>query len=936
MSEQSNSSEVVEKFSHLKQVLLESAHKINTLETSGVLPPVFLADIDFMVEFSQKVNGLIHPAVTEKSPIAHALFEKMGKVVTGFKGKSASSVESQIKAYYAGQASKSFLKTVIAAEERSFKADPSSFQSYVDNSSMLDIIFSDEALKKTFDNSLLPIALSLQCLSKEEQEKVRMNLIQSGRLKQLVDGPNTVYLSGTNALSQVLKRWNLPLLSSKVLEELLSHSTTWNYSARMLEIIAENAGEKHFTKSFTKNFVKAGIAQVGMSILKSVPKSAVQSIVKELFDAVVLVDKSIEEKIKADSVLTFDTILDDDENHVAAESAYVLIKKLSKEFKGTVAERLVTIISEEFNGYNYSTFTDEVSKIATEESDYVEVFKLAFKHDPAYVLQEMCKTHQDSLTRNLVVYALGDVIDNWYEDSGYTPEKNLFEAIINQISHAQDFTKIDTNIFSDFASSDWFSRALSSVEKRWCQKHKAQKDAFNALTSWQKVQVLSRFFILEVCEANYDPNILLEEGLNVKGNRQVRSYLPNPVNWALFELKEHAKDLDWTALTTKKAVTVNGTEVKFSKIASKYFQATQCKNYNPYSGFDVGAYEELCKAEKCAPYGDSAKSKALMYLTYLLGKNIATAQSLIAKAQNLNINWEKIPTNLTAEEKASVVRLLTESGQMWGMLHLFKDVVSKAGVDVTFSEFDKLSVMHYYSGVTEDNYNIAYQLKKWNFDSYVFDDCRDFKPKKKSNIPLHEKKYNDKYLAHVLKPGDARALVMGEESGCCQSVDNAASECAEAAYIQENSGIFAIDGEDGKLISQSFIWLSRDSKYLIVDSIETIHQLSASTPYTKLIAEAYLDLAREMNKKNIQVVMSASNYNNAGSRVYEYIEKMFSKEMKKTSNSYYSDYDDNEYVYSQHFSAKDNFDYSDLSDRVVNLSKLVKEKKVANKNAIRA
>ena len=154
-----------------------------------------------------------------------------------------------------------------------------------------------------------------------------------------------------------------------------------------------------------------------------------------------------------------------------------------------------------------------------------------------------------------------------------------------------------------------------------------------------------------------------------------------------------------------------------------------------------------------------------------------------------------------------------------------------------------------------------------------------------------------------------------------------ASECAEAAYAGENSSIFAIDAEDGKLISQSFIWLTRDGKHLIVDSIETIHQLTATSPYTKLIAQAYLDLATEMNKKNIQVVMSASNYNNAGSRVYDCIKAMFPKELKAIDrNSYYFERDDNEYVYSQDFTAKDNFDYSDLSDTVVNLSKLVKVK----------
>ena len=927
MSEEIKVYEIDERFNQLKQVLLENAYKLNTAKTCAYLPPAFLHNADFLYEFAKKVHGLIHPAITDQSLVSQEVFEQIGKSLIGFRGKGAKTVQSQIKEYFEGKASKTFLKTVISAEEKNFTHDPLNFESNVDNKLILGIVYEDKDLEKLLNASALTLGMTLKDLSKEKQDLVRLETIRNGVLQKFIENTGYTRLSCANVFEQILDRWDIPSLSTKVSEALLSAIQKWTAPKQFLPVLAEKVGIKHYTKSFTNNLVKTGVDMVGLTMLQHIPKTAIAPVVKDLFDAVVVLDASIAEKVATDSVLRMDTILDEEENGPAVERAYDILGKLNKEFKNKLSSRLIELICEEFSGYNCTTFTGDMARIATEESDYVEVFKLMLKQNPAHVLQEMCKTHQDSITRNLVIYALGDVIDSWYADEPSNQmEESLFEAMVRDISTAEDFSKIDSNVFSGSETADSFTKSITFVEKRWNKKHREVKEAFATLTSWQKIQVLSRFFILNLCGASYDPIVLIEEGANIKGNRQVRNYLPNSVNWALFELKEHAKDLEWSALTTKKVVKINDKEVKFFTLASKYFQATQCKNYNPYAGFDVGAYEDLCTAEKCAPYGDSAKSKALMYLTHLLGKNTPTAQALVSKAKNLHLKWDNVPVKLTTEEKAAIVRLLSESGTMWEMLHLFKAVTAKAGLAVSYKEFDKISVMHHYAGVTDDNYPIALQLKKWNFDEYVFQDCKDFKPKKKSNIPLFEKKYSEKYLAQVLKPGDARALVMGEESGCCQSVDNAASECAEMAYMGENSGIFAIDDEEGKLISQSFIWLAKNGKHLIIDSIETIHQLTKDSAYTQLIAKAYLDFAQELSAKNIQVVMSADNYNNTGRKVFEALNDMFPKEMKvKETNSYYSSgYEDTHYIYEDSFENKDYVDYSDLSERVLNITRLLK------------
>lgn len=928
MSEQTNNSNFDFCFNRLKTVLMDNAYSLNSPQGVKYLPAAFLSDVDFMYELAQKVNGLIHPDITAASPVAQKVFEKIGSSVTGFKGKSTKNVESQIENYFNGNVAKSFLKTAISAEEKSLKQDPLNFVSHLDNKAILDLVFGDEDLKKVLFASPVVLALTFKNLSKEEQEKIRIASIKSGVLKDFVISTFAAMSQPAAALESILNRWNLSSLSSKVAEELYSAVTSWVRVDMMMPVLAKTLSVKHYTKSFSKKFLKTGIQNVGLSFLKDIPAEVVGDTVQEIFDTIVSLDLRLAEKVKESKILDLNQELNEEENQEAIDEAHEIVNKLDREFKNSYANLLMEVIASEFNGYNYTSISDEFGQIAQDETDYFEVVSLMLKKNAAHVLQEMCKTHQNSITRRLVAVAMNNIAGERIEGTADT--KNILNICIDSITKAKDFARIDCYILSGFESFDGFTKAIQDIEKNWNLKHDKLKEELKEMTTWQKVQVLSRFALLESCGASYDPRVLLEEGLNVKGNRQVRNYLPNAINWALFELKEQAKELPWSALTTKKAVKINEKELAFYKIVSKYFQATHCKNFNPYSGFDVGAYEELCAAEKCSPYADSAKSKVLMYLTYLLGKNTAAAQALVKKMQNMYVAWGNAPMDLNADEKASLARLLTDSPEMWNMLHVFKKVIAKSGLDVSYKEFDKLSVMHYYAGVTDENYPIAYQLKKWKFDAYVFQDHKDLKPKKKSNIPLHEKTYNDKYLAHVLKPGDARALVMGEESGCCQSVDNAASECAEAAYAGENSSIFAIDAEDGKLISQSFIWLTRDGKHLIIDSIETIHQLTATSPYTKLIAQAYLDLAAEMNKKNIQVVMSASNYNNAGSRVYDCIKSMFPKELKANDRNDYYSRKDNEYVYSQDFDAKDNFDYSDLSSTVVNLSKLVKAKEKAS------
>ena len=186
MSEEVNVYGIDERFNHLKQVLLENAYKLNTAKTCAYLPPAFLHNADFLYEFAKKVHGLIHPAITDQSLVAQEVFAQIGKSLVGFKGKGVKTVQSQIKEYFEGKVSKTFLKTVISAEEKNFTHDPLNFESNVDNKLILGIVYENQELEKALNASALTLGMTLKALSKEKQDQVRLDTIRNGTLQKFI------------------------------------------------------------------------------------------------------------------------------------------------------------------------------------------------------------------------------------------------------------------------------------------------------------------------------------------------------------------------------------------------------------------------------------------------------------------------------------------------------------------------------------------------------------------------------------------------------------------------------------------------------------------------------------------------------------------------------------------------------------------------------
>ena len=155
----------------------------------------------------------------------------------------------------------------------------------------------------------------------------------------------------------------------------------------------------------------------------------------------------LEEKVKESKILDLNQELDEEENIEAIDEAFEIVNKLDREFKNSYANLLMEVIASEFNGYNYTSISDEFGQIAQDETDYFEVVSLMLKKNAAHVLQEMCKTHQNSITRRLVAVAMNTIVSEKIE--GTAEARDILNICINSITKAKDFSKIDCYVLSE-------------------------------------------------------------------------------------------------------------------------------------------------------------------------------------------------------------------------------------------------------------------------------------------------------------------------------------------------------------------------------------------------------------------------------------------------------------------------------------------------------
>ena len=91
-------------------------------------------------------------------------------------------------------------------------------------------------------------------------------------------------------------------------------------------------------------------------------------------------------------------------------------------------------------------------------------------------------------------------------------------------------------------------------------------------------------------------------------------------------------------------------------------------------------------------------------------------------------------------------------------------------------------------------------------------------------IPDHSYEYNG-YEVKFLTLDDARALYIGELSGCCQHInEGAGNDAAIQSYFETWCRVLVWTSKaSGKILAQSFVWLNKVQNAIVLDSVESVH-----------------------------------------------------------------------------------------------------------------
>lgn len=78
---------------------------------------------------------------------------------------------------------------------------------------------------------------------------------------------------------------------------------------------------------------------------------------------------------------------------------------------------------------------------------------------------------------------------------------------------------------------------------------------------------------------------------------------------------------------------------------------------------------------------------------------------------------------------------------------------------------------------------------------------------------------NAKHKAYIMKPDDARMVMLGYYTHCCQHLDGAGQDAMMHGLINPNAGFWVVENNKGEIIAQAEIWENKKGE-LVFDNIE--------------------------------------------------------------------------------------------------------------------
>lgn len=171
-----------------------------------------------------------------------------------------------------------------------------------------------------------------------------------------------------------------------------------------------------------------------------------------------------------------------------------------------------------------------------------------------------------------------------------------------------------------------------------------------------------------------------------------------------------------------------------------------------------------------------------------------------------------------------------------------------------------------YSNILPGNENMASAVVKYGYSQQDFETLQNWYEKAKQLkeedliLKIDEQKQQSDIKFSLLKKTDIEALILGEKTNCCQTVDNNGKTCVCYGVTKPNSG-FVKFTYNNKIIGQAWVWYNPKTKTVCLDNIEIPlvwnKKLKKDDALVKNFQESLIQMANsfkaEMNKTENKV-----------------------------------------------------------------------------------
>jgi len=187
-----------------------------------------------------------------------------------------------------------------------------------------------------------------------------------------------------------------------------------------------------------------------------------------------------------------------------------------------------------------------------------------------------------------------------------------------------------------------------------------------------------------------------------------------------------------------------------------------------------------------------------------------------------------------------------------------------------------------YENVHEGNEEMAERVSKYGYSQDEFEQLQAWWELgktivKERTLTLNQDNNENIVRYELLDNDDEEILILGEETNCCQTVNDAGRECLKYGVTKNNSGFIKFSYK-GRIIGQSWVWYNKKTKTVCLDNIEIPTLWIKQIRKHKELEKAFVDCLKRLadgfaNSMQVDKVTVGAGFNDLSViHEFDYIE----------------------------------------------------------------